>query len=57
MTKQNPINIFDKIRREAEEKRAKKLEQQQKNDEFFARMKNGDDSLDQINKILAGENK
>ncbi len=46
---------FDKIRADADKKRQDRIEQKQKLDEFFARMKNGDDSLKRINQRLTGE--
>jgi hypothetical protein len=52
---QQQQDIFDKIRADADKKRQALIEEKTKAAEFFARMKNGDDSLDQINKILAGE--
>ncbi len=48
-------NLFDKIRADADKKRQARIEEKRKTDEFLRRMKNGDDSLDRINKILAGE--
>jgi hypothetical protein len=49
--------IFDKIRAEADKKRQARIEEKTKAAEFFARIKNGDDSLKRINQRLAGENK
>jgi hypothetical protein len=46
---------FDKIRADADKKRQDRIEQKQKSDESFARMKNGDDSLKRINQRLRGE--
>ncbi len=46
---------FDKIRADADKKRQDRIEQKQKLDESFARMKNGDDSLKRINQTLTGE--
>jgi hypothetical protein len=46
---------FDKIRADADKKRQDRIEQKQKSAEFFARMKNGDDSLKRINQRLTGE--
>jgi hypothetical protein len=54
MTEQQQ-NIFDKIRADADKKRQDRIEQKQKLDESFARMKNGDDSLKRINQRLTGE--
>ncbi len=55
--KQDGTNIFDKIRADAEKKRQARIEQEQKTDEYFARMKNGANPLDEINRRMAGENK
>jgi hypothetical protein len=57
MTEKQEINIFDKIRADADEKRKARIEEKNKTDEFFARMKNGNNPLDEINQILTGENK
>jgi hypothetical protein len=46
---------FDQIRADADKKRQDRIEQKQKLDESFARMKNGDDSLKRINQRLTGE--
>ncbi len=46
---------FDKIRADADKKRQDRIEEKTKADEFFARMKNGDDSLKRINQRLRGE--
>ena len=54
---QTTANLFDKIRTDAAERRKARLEQKQKTDEFFARMKNGDDSLKLINQRMTGGNK
>jgi hypothetical protein len=48
-------NIYDRIRREAREKRAKAEAEQKKTDEYFARIKSGYNPLDEINQILTGE--
>ncbi len=48
-------NIFDKIRADADKKRQARIEEKTKAAEFFARMKNGDDSLKRINQTLTGE--
>jgi hypothetical protein len=56
MTDSEHTSLFDKIRADADKKRQDRLEQKQKSDEFFARMKNGngDDSLKRINQTLTG---
>jgi hypothetical protein len=54
---QTTVNIFDKIRADAEKKRAARIKEKEKTDEFFARMKNGNNPLDEINRRMAGENK
>jgi hypothetical protein len=54
---QNATNIFDKIRADAVKKREARLEQQQKSDEFLAKIKNEVNPLEQINKKLQGEKK
>ncbi len=54
---QKQENIFDKIRADADEKRKARIEEKNKTDEFFARMKNGNNPLNEINQILTGENK
>ncbi len=54
---QTTVNLFDKIRADADEKRKARIEEKNKTDEFFARMKNGANPLDEINQILTGENK
>ena len=46
---------FDKIRADADEKRKARLEEKTKAAQFYARMKNGDDSLKRINQRLTGE--
>ncbi len=56
-TQKQEINIFDKIRADADEKRKARIEEKNKTDEFFARMKNGNNPLAEINQILTGENK
>jgi Flp pilus assembly protein TadB len=48
---------FDKIRADADKKRQARIEEKTKAAEFFARMKNGDDSLKRINQRLLGDNK
>lgn len=57
MTEQEKMqqSRFEKIRFDANEKRKARLEEKQKLDESFARMKNGDDSLKRINQRLRGE--
>jgi hypothetical protein len=54
---QKQENIFDRIRGDADEKRKARIEEKNKTDEFFARMKNGTNPLAEINQILTGENK
>jgi hypothetical protein len=54
--KQDAANIFDKIRARADEKRKTRIKEKNKNDEFFARMKNGNNPIDEINRRM-GENK
>lgn len=56
-TQKQEINIFDKIRTRADEKRKARIEEKEKTDEFFARMKNGVNPLDEINRLIKGENK
>jgi len=46
---------FDKIRADADKKRQDRIEEKTKAAEFYARMKNGDDSLKRINQRLTGE--
>jgi len=46
---------FDQIRADADKKRQARIEEKTKAAEFYARMKNGDDSLKQINQRLTGE--
>jgi len=56
MTEQEQeMNIFDQIRFDALKKRQDRIEEKTKAAESFARMKNGDDSLKQINQRLTGE--
>ncbi len=50
------VNIFDKIRADADEKRKARIEEKKKTDEFFARMKNGTNPLDEIKRRMTGEN-
>lgn len=52
---QEQQNRFDKIRADADKKRQARIEEKTKAAEFYARMKNGDDSLKQINQRLTGE--
>ncbi len=54
---QTDVNIFDRIRGDADEKRKTRIEEREKADEFFARMKNGENPLDEIKRRMAGENK
>ncbi len=53
--KKNAENIFDKIRSDADEKRTVKMAEKKRNDEFFARMKNGNNPVAEINQILKRE--
>ena len=46
---------FDQIRADADKKRQDRIEEKTKAAEFYARMKNGDDSLKRINQRLTGE--
>ncbi len=39
-TKQDEMNLYDKIRREADEKRKAKEQEKQKNEEFWKQVKN-----------------
>ena len=55
MTDEQKMNIFDKIRADADKKRQDRIEEKTKAAEFYARMKNGDDSLKRINQRLTGE--
>lgn len=57
MTEKPDTNIFDKIRADADEKRKAQIEEKRKTDEFFARTKNGNNPLDEINRRMTGENK
>jgi uncharacterized protein involved in exopolysaccharide biosynthesis len=50
-------NIFDKIRADADEKRKARIKEKEKTHEFFARMKNGNNPIDEINRRMKGENK
>ncbi len=52
---QNATNIFDKIRADAVKKREARLEQQQKSDEFLAKIKNEVNPLKEINQRINGE--
>ncbi len=58
MTEQIDTNLFDRIRTTAAEKRAARLKEKEKNDEFFARLKNGaaNNSLKENQKKM-GENR
>jgi hypothetical protein len=55
MTDSEQTNLFDKIRADADKKRQTRIEEKTKAAEFFARMKNGDDSLKRINQRIKGE--
>ncbi len=55
MTDKQNTDLFDKIRARANEKRQARIEEKRKNDEFFAKIKNGNNPLEQINKKLQGE--
>ncbi len=57
MTDTQNTDLFDSIRADAIKKRQARLEQQQKTDEFFAKIKNEVNPLEQINKKLQGEKK
>jgi hypothetical protein len=52
---QTNVNIFDKIRADAGEKLKARIEERQKTDEFFARVKNGANPLDEIKRRMTGE--
>ncbi len=54
---QDATNLFDKIRADAVKRRQARLEQEQKTAEFFAKIKNEVNPLEQINKKLQGEHK
>jgi len=54
---QTTVNLYDKIRADADEKRKARIKEKERTDEFFARMKNGNNPLDEINRRMAGENK
>ena len=54
---QTTVNIFDKIRADADEKRQARIEEKRKTDEYFDRLKRGYNPLDEINQILTGEKK
>jgi hypothetical protein len=53
---QDAAKLFDKIRTRADEKRKARTKEKKKNDEFFTRMKNGNNPIDEINR-RTGENK
>ncbi len=55
MSEEKEENIYDRIRADAEKKRQARIEQEQKTDEYFARIKSGYNPLDEINQILTGE--
>ncbi len=57
MTEKQEINVFDKIRGDAEKKRQDRIEEKRKTDEYFTRLKSGYNPLAEINQILAGEKK
>jgi uncharacterized protein involved in exopolysaccharide biosynthesis len=52
---QDAANLFDKIRADADEKRKARIEEKRKTDEFFIRMKNGANPLDEIKRRMKGE--
>ncbi len=52
---QDAANLFDKIRARADEKRKARNEEKKKTDEFFARMKNDTNPLDEIKRRMTGE--
>jgi hypothetical protein len=54
---QTAVNLYDKIRADADKKRQARIEEKRKTDEYFARIKSGYNPLDEINQILAGEKK
>jgi hypothetical protein len=54
---EDATNLFDRIRADADEKRQARIEEKRKTDEYFARIKSGNNSLDEINRLLKGENK
>ncbi len=55
MTDEQNTDLFDKIRTDADKRRQDRIEQKQKSDEFFAKIKNEVNPLEQINKKLQGE--
>ncbi len=55
MTDEQNTDLFDKIRARANEKRQARIEEKRKNDEFFAKIKNEVNPLEQINKLINGE--
>ncbi len=52
---QDATNLFDKIRADADKRRQARLEQQQKSDEFLAKIKNEVNPLKEINQRINGE--
>jgi hypothetical protein len=54
---QTTVNLYDKIRARADEKRKARIKEKEKTDEFFARMKNGTNPLEEIKRRMTGENK
>ncbi len=48
-------DLFDKIRADADKRRQARLEQQQKSDEFLAKIKNEVNPLKEINQRINGE--
>jgi hypothetical protein len=48
-------DLFDSIRARANEKRQARIEQQQKTDDFFAKIKNEVNPLKEINQRINGE--
>ncbi len=54
---QTDVNLFDKIRARADEKRKARIKEKEKTDEFFARIKNGTNPVEEIKRRMTGENK
>jgi hypothetical protein len=55
MTDEQNTALFDKIRAEADKKRQARIAQQQKSDEFLAKIKNEVNPLKEINQRINGE--
>lgn len=55
MSEEKEENIYDRIRADADEKRAARIKEKNKTDEYFDRLKRGYNPLDEINQILTGE--